>query len=210
MRETDDNEAERFDLLFVCTGNICRSPMAELMTIHRLQQLLGHDARRFVVHSAGTHGLTGVPLEYSASQALADMGIRADGFRARELTARQVEGADLVLGATRQHRAAAVTLVPRAAARTFTIREFARLVRDVDVAELPGDDVVTRARALVRAAAARRGLTRARPEDDDVVDPYGGPSGGFQACAATIADALQTPIEIICATAAAAGRTAGD
>jgi len=167
-------------ILFVCTGNICRSPMGQAMLTARMRAALGGDASRLVeVTSAGTYGLTGYPIEPDAVSALAELGVEPDDFAARELVEEIVEEQDLVLTATREHRAAAVSMMPRASRRTFTIREFARLVEAVDVSTLDaGDpaeagDPVERARALVDAAASQRGYVRApSPAADDVADPY--------------------------------------
>jgi protein-tyrosine phosphatase len=154
---TSDDDAT-FRVLHVCTGNICRSPMAERLMRSMLDAAWPEQAPRFVIESAGTWGHSGSPMEPHALTTLAGLGADGTGFLARELVADHVAGADLVLGATRDHRAAAVVLHPRAAARTFTLREFARLTLDVDGAGLPDDDAVERARALVRAAGgAERG-----------------------------------------------------
>lgn len=153
-------------VLFVCTGNVCRSPMAE--------HLLRSAVPGLEVSSAGTHALVGEPMQPFALATLAGRGIDGSAFRARQLTAELVEGADLVLAASREHRAAAVTLVPRAAARSFTVRELDRLL---SAATEPTAD-------LLAAARAQRGLVRPeRPEDDDVADPIGGPESGYVACA---------------------------
>ena len=144
-----------FRVLHVCTGNICRSPMAEHLMRMGLQQRLGADADRFVIESAGTWGHTGSQMEQYAMSTLASYDVDGSGFSARELVAEHVVAADLVLGATREHRAAAVVLHPRAAARTFTLREFARLAGAVDRTSLPSGDVEERARALVKAASQR-------------------------------------------------------
>ena len=188
-----------FDLLTVCTGNICRSPMAERIAVYELQRGLPPEhAQRFRVHSAGTHGLEGWEVNPPVGARLAALGIGYDDFRARRLIETMVSDADLVLAATREHRAAAITLVPRAAARTFTIREFARLVGLVDVAELPSGDPVERARALVASAARQRGMVWVPPEEDDIADPYGRSEAEFDACAAQITAALHEPIRVIC------------
>ena len=129
-------------------------------------------------------------------------GVDGADFRARELVAEHVVGADLVLGATREHRAAAVVLHPRAASRTFTLREFARLASAVDPASLGAQDPVERARELVRAAASQRGLVPPdRPSDDDLADPYQGPVRGFEVCGDLVRSSLQRPLDLIAALA---------
>jgi protein-tyrosine phosphatase len=188
----------RFRWLFVCTGNICRSPMAERLTVAGLGQRLGAEAGRFDVRSAGTYGLVGRPVEPYAAEVLAAYGVDAAGFEARRLVSEAVEGADLVLAATRDHRAAAVILHPGAAIRCFTMREFARLVGDVDPAELPTGDAVRRARALVTAAAGRRGQLAPVPAaDDDLADPYGSRRPVYRETGAQIVEALRPVLDAI-------------
>lgn len=189
-----------FRVLHVCTGNICRSPMAEHLMLAGLRSRLGELADRFEIGSAGTWGHSGSPMESYALSTLKLLGIDGQAFRARELVAEHVAGADLVLGATREHRAAAVVLHPRAASRTFTLREFARLTAAVDAAQLTAADPVERARELVRAAAGRRGLVPPdHPKDDDLADPYQGPEHGFTVCGDLVQASLQRPLDLIAA-----------
>jgi protein-tyrosine phosphatase len=190
--------SDTFRVLHVCTGNICRSPLAEHLMRDGLRTRLGDGADRFVIESAGTWGHTGSPMEAYALSTLAAYDLDGSAFAARELVAEHVVAADLVLGATREHRAAAVVLHPRAAARTFTLREFARLVAAVDPGTLPAGDLVERARALVVAAAAQRGLLPPqRPTDDDVDDPYQAPASAFASCGALVHATLQGPLDLL-------------
>jgi protein-tyrosine phosphatase len=187
-----------FRILVVCTGNICRSPMAQVLLTHRLRERLGREVadEHFSVTSAGTYGLAGHPLEDAAARVLTSYGVEEEPFEARELLAEHVDAADLVLGATREHRAAVVTLVPPAASRSFTLREFARLV--AAVAEVEVADPGERARALVRAAAGQRGLVRPdHPSDDDVADPYRRPDEAFTHAGETIDTAVSTIVGAI-------------
>jgi protein-tyrosine phosphatase len=180
-----------FRVLFVCTGNICRSPMGQAMLTSRLRTSLGAAAGDLVeVTSAGTYGLVGHPIEPDALVVLDELGVVPDEFAAREMAKDILDDADLVLTATREHRGAAVSMQPRGSRQTFTIREFARLVAAVDIAGLSGDDAVSRARTLVDAAAAQRGYVRPEsPTDDDVADPYRRPVDAFRLAATQIDEA---------------------
>jgi protein-tyrosine phosphatase len=196
-----------FRVLHVCTGNICRSPMAERLMDAMLEEGWPEQAGRFVVESAGTWGHSGSPMEPHALSALAGRGVDGQDFRARELVAEHVAGADLVLAATRDHRAAAVVLHPRAAARTFTLRELARLTDGLSPDDLPAGDAVERARALVRLAASRRGLVPpVRPTDDDLADPYHAPASAFEACADLVGASLRGPVSLLVAGRSLAAR----
>ncbi len=190
---TDERRSgEPFDLLFVCMGNICRSPMAELFTSVELARLLGDRARAFRVHSAGTSGLSDWPINEPAAAVLAAAGIPSAEFRARLLVADMVEAADLVLTATRRQRGEVTKLMPRAAGRTFTIREFARLLSTAG--PVPAGPPADRARDVVHATSLRRGSSRVPPEEDDIADPYGADQAVFDACGEQIFTALRPVI----------------
>jgi hypothetical protein len=81
-----------FRVLHVCTGNICRSPMAELLMRRMLDRGWPEQAERFVVESAGTWGHAGSPMEPHAHSTLAAHGVDGSAFRARELAAEHVAG----------------------------------------------------------------------------------------------------------------------
>jgi protein-tyrosine phosphatase len=157
-----------FRVLTVCTGNLHRSPLAEGLLTARL----GRFATAFRVSSAGTAATPGEPMDPVAVALLEESGGAPSGAHARRLSTELVEAADLVLGAAAEHRDAAVRLSPVwALRRAFTLREFARLVRDDDAAGIT--DPVRRAAALVEGAARRRGAAAGQAGDDDVADPYG-------------------------------------
>jgi protein-tyrosine phosphatase len=165
-----------FEILTVCTGNICRSPLAEQVLRARLS-----DLPRVSVASAGVYSLAGSPMTPEAAALSAEFGgLGAEHHIARDLTASIVEAAGLVFAMSREHRRAIVELKPRATRTTFTLREFARLSEGItdeelaDVAAFPLDAISERLVELVRAVTARRGLVERPldPADDDIVDPY--------------------------------------
>jgi low molecular weight protein-tyrosine phosphatase len=193
---------DTFRILHVSTGNVCRSPITERLTRHALADRLGDPPPGFagrtpmgglIVESAGTWGHEGAPMEANAEAVLADFGADSSGFVGRELLDEHVIRADLVLTATRDHRAQVISMGHSAGLRTFTLKEFTRLVRAIDPATLPPleDGVVARARALVRAAAALRGwLLAPTAEADEVFDPYGAPLTFFRSIGDEIHQAL--------------------
>jgi protein-tyrosine phosphatase len=185
-----------FRILHVSTGNVCRSPITERLNRHALADRLG-DARSvgIRVESAGTWGHEGAPMEEHAAAVLLEHGADPGGFLGRELLDEHVVRADLVLTATRDHRAQVVSMGHSAGLRTFTLKEFTRLVRAIDPATLPPPrtvvGVVERARALVQAAAALRGwLIAPSPEADEIYDPYGAPIPYFRSVGDEIHQAL--------------------
>lgn len=186
----------RFSVLFVSTGNVCRSPLAERMLRAQLAAALGPEARTFSCESAGTWGHVGAAMEAHAADVLRERGADPSGFVGRELGPDQVLAADLILGAAREHREQVRLLDPYAAGRTFSLREFARFARQVDAVTLPAADPAARARALVdRVALLRKPRPGRDRPDDDIPDPFGAPLHVFRLCADAIADGLAGLVE---------------
>lgn len=185
----------------VCTGNICRSPMAErLASVGLRRRHAGPpDASLTDFRSAGVRAWSGEPIHPYATQVLEERGADPDGFRARGLTPAMVAEADLVLCATRAHRSEVVRMVPRAVRRTFTLREFGRLTEGLDHTSLNHDPITFRTAAdrFVVAAAGGRGVAEHQPIDDDLADPLGGDLDVFRACADQIEAALAPPLRLL-------------
>ena len=106
-------------ILFLCTGNVCRSPMAEGLFRHAIK---GRGEFRIV--SAGLGAVDGEPPTNHSVSAMREIGIDISGQRSRALTAELVRSADLILGMTHSHTDTVALLYPSAAEKTFLLREF--------------------------------------------------------------------------------------
>src|ERR1044071_3492992 len=106
-------------ILFVCTGNVCRSPMAEGILRHALQ-----DRGSYRVMSAGLGAMEGQPPSPYAVQAVRELGIDISGQRSRMITPELVQEADYIFGMTHSHIDTVTLLYPFAAEKTFLLREF--------------------------------------------------------------------------------------
>ena len=155
-----------FSILAVCTGNVCRSPAL-------LQRLLASRLGPTVsVCSAGTHALVGNPISDPMAALIRNAGAEPEPFEARRLSEQMLREVGLILAMTRAQRGIVLGLWPAAVRRTFTLREFARLLSRIDPSALPAGTPAERLRAAIPLASAERGRARTSPDEDDVVDPF--------------------------------------
>ncbi|MFP5365877.1 low molecular weight phosphatase family protein [Pseudarthrobacter phenanthrenivorans] len=182
--------SEPVRILTVCTGNICRSPVAERLLQAGLNQVVPGG---FHVSSAGTRAMAGDPMQPISADIVRTFGGDPDNFAARQLTPKILRGVDLVLTMTSAHRGEVLQLDASLLKRTFTIREFARMldVLDQRAADAAGDapaaapagknnDDGGRLAANTafwkglpaRAAGVRHLSLPADSADNDIVDPY--------------------------------------
>lgn len=175
-----------FSVLFVCTGNICRSPMAERL----FQARIGAGVES---SSAGVSGLEGWAMDPPSAQVLRELGGDPVGHLARRLSLQMIEAADLILTAETFHRSAVVQLEPLGFRRTFTLREFGRLGASFGaLTEGPTDQSL---RARVIAVAEQRGsVDPVEPSADDIADPYGEPLNVTRMVGSQISQAVNAVI----------------
>jgi len=94
------NINHKFQIIFVCSGNSCRSPMAEALLRAKLPQ---HLQDKVVVRSAGTLGIDGMPATNYAIRVTEELGGRLAGHRSQGITLELIENADLILSMTHEH-----------------------------------------------------------------------------------------------------------
>lgn len=143
-------------LLFVCTGNICRSPTAERLA-YAYSAKLGIPCLE--ASSAGTRAVSGAGIQSEAAVVLRRLGGDPTGFQARQITPRIASDADIVVAMTREQRETVLDLAPRQMRRTFTLAEAADLVSNHD------------ARTVAEMATNRHRANR--QQLDDIEDPIG-------------------------------------
>ncbi len=118
-------------ILFVCTGNICRSPMAAALLRHKLAA--DGKADQVEVSSAGTWALVGRPASERGRIKRSERGIDMADHRARDVDAEMIRQADLVLTMTESHREALLVEFPEARDKTFLLAEM--VGRGYDIAD---------------------------------------------------------------------------
>ena len=133
MDETPPEDAasaarEAWHVLFVCSGNICRSPMAEglLRTYAEIRQ------RPVEVRSAGTLGIREAPADAYAVAVCAEIGVDLGGHRSQALTPELVAWADYVLVMEYAHAAVVRTMMPEVGEKVLLLGGFGRAMEIAD------------------------------------------------------------------------------
>lgn len=179
-------------VLMVCTGNICRSPMAEALMKHKLAERGCDDIE---VASAGTwadHGRHATP---EALQVLAERGISFDDHRARPVELEELAEADLVVAMTSVHVRELKAMADQVGTKLLLMKE----IVEMELGEGRFDDVAGRLGNLLqgRRPEPRRAL--------DVDDPMGLPVGAYQRAAGEIERGVDRLVDLLCGPPEASG-----
>lgn len=173
----------RMHIHFVCTGNLCRSPMAEAMLRHELER---RGCSEVVVTSSGTWAGMGNPATSDAVSVLGGRGIDLSSHRSREFD--PAGDADLIVAMTSVHRAEILKGNAGAGARVRMMKELGELQVSLPEDGTPGE----------RLAAL---LAAERPEprrDLDVGDPYGLPFSSYERTVKDLEAGIEVLVRVLC------------
>lgn len=159
-------------ILLVCTGNTCRSSMAEGLLKKMLTEAFGPVAEQYEVRSAGVAASPGDKASAPAVEVMAEAGIDLSGHQATRLTPDLAAAADLVLTMTAGHKQAVLQLAPTARTKTFTLKEYVRIRLGPD-------------------GEGRDGSAGG----EDIADPYGAETAVYRSCAGELQETLERLIQ---------------
>ncbi|KRF19275.1 low molecular weight protein arginine phosphatase [Paenibacillus sp. Soil787] len=163
-------------ILFVCTGNTCRSPLAEgLLRIRVHQEGLAAEVR-----SAGVSAVTGGPISRNSASLLQEAGFK-EPISSLAIQESEVNWADLILTMTMGHKRTVIQRFPGAIEKTFTLKEYveddAHILQAIEereqlVTELQLKQALSQAVSVEERSRIYK-LEHAIP-DFDISDPFGG------------------------------------
>ncbi|TVX97127.1 low molecular weight protein arginine phosphatase [Cohnella terricola] len=184
-------------VLIVCTGNTCRSPMAEAI----LKDLAERSGKRLDIRSAGVAASNGMPISPNAAETLRRRKLTPPGPAAM-LNAEEVLWANVILTMTAGHKRAILERYPEALSKTYTLKEYALRGDPVmdDVAEIErlySEWQVKQAlgQSLTDGERSRLLELERRIPNFDIADPFGGPLPLYEQCADEIEDILLTLVD---------------
>lgn len=157
-------------VLFVCEGNVCRSPAAQILLASALPGVVR-------ASSAGLTARVGEPVAEGTARLLRGRGLDPGGHHARSLTDAMLAEADLVVTMTRAQRSSVVSRVPSALRRTWTLLDLSGTLGSTGLSLTAAPDV------LLAARTDRGG---------DVPDPWGRGGGAHRRAFGVVADAVET------------------
>ncbi len=175
-------------ILFVCTGNTCRSPLAEGM-FRQLAKARGYAVE---IRSAGVHAVDGQPISQHSSTILEQKGI-TETLTSSALNESVMAWADLILTMTMNHKAAIIQQYPEAVEKVYTLKEYVGTdanhqdvieERDRLLSELQMKQALSE--PISQEEAERFYALQAKLPDPDVADPFGGSIADYESCAQEI------------------------
>ncbi len=164
-------------ILFVCTANLVRSPVAAA-ALSRAFDL------ECVVDSAGLGAVEGKETPVEALQQLRRYVLDLSKHRSRPLTQDDLRESTLIVGMTEAHRDSLQGMLPSAIPRTFTFAELVRLLESIPPLSEFDEDLVR----LIKAAHQQRPRVKAGPLPEDVSDPLGPSAARMRDCIDQVAD----------------------
>ncbi|OPH51310.1 protein tyrosine phosphatase [Paenibacillus ferrarius] len=179
-------------ILFVCTGNTCRSPLAEgLLRIRVHQEGLAAEVR-----SAGVSAITGGPISRNSASLLQEAGFK-EPLSSLTIQESEVQWADLILTMTMGHKRTVIQRFPHAMDKTFTLKEYVeddehvlqaieereRLVTEVQLKQALSQSVSVEERSRIYQLEVEI-------PDYDISDPFGGPLEVYRQTAEEIGSSL--------------------
>jgi protein-tyrosine-phosphatase len=146
------------NILFICSGNLCRSPLAEALVRHKVSFANSADLNSSIqVKSAGTSADSGLPMSLAMEIILQERGIDST-HQSQRVTWALLDWADLVLTMTRAQKYLLLSQVPQIAAKLATLNEYSGNTSQPDIDDPYGCDLESYRQCAQEIEAACDGL----------------------------------------------------
>ena len=184
-------------VLFVCTGNTCRSPIAEAL----LRHLAKSEGLPIEVKSAGVSTREGIPTSEKSKQALQTKGITFSGL-SQPTTIQLLEWADYVLTMTESHKQSLLLNYPHMMDKVFTLKQFAWMTEEHIVLFNELDRIIAELQTQFQLGQPLDETLRQQAislesqlPDFDIVDPFGGSQNDYDVAANEIEKAVKSAFQ---------------
>lgn len=173
-------------VLFVCTGNLCRSPMADGLMRHALEE---RGCEEVEVISAGTWAYRGSPATPEAVETVRKRGVDLSEHRSQPIELDDLHSADVIVAMTSVHVRELASLAPEIVDRIVMMKE----LPEIEPHPVPSD-----ARPGERLEALLTGRRPKRRRSLDVDDPMGLPISAYERCVRELQEGVDVLAETIC------------
>lgn len=126
-------------IMFICTGNICRSAMAHRMLEKRAKE----EKKNIEVYSCGVYAVNGDVPTYEGIEVMREYGIDLSKHRATNIRNSGIEDMDVILCATNSHKNSVIAMYPALKEKVFTIKEYAGYRDNLDIKDPWGYGIET-------------------------------------------------------------------
>ena len=131
-------------IMFVCTGNICRSAMAHWLLLKKIED---NQIKNIEVYSCGIYAENGDIPTYEAERVMEEYGVDITKHRATNIMKSNIKEMDLILCATQSHKIAVLDIYPELKEKVFTMKEYVKYNREnhdsIDIKDPWGYDIDT-------------------------------------------------------------------
>ncbi|MDP5276814.1 low molecular weight protein arginine phosphatase [Chengkuizengella axinellae] len=179
-------------ILFVCTGNTCRSPMAEGIFAGLVQR----EGLDIEIRSAGVFAMDDHPISENAAQILKEKGL-STRITSNKVTEEWVDWADYIFTMTMNHKRHVIEYYPQAVDKTFSLKEFVEENTNITNQLEERDQLIAEAQLKISLGQEipehiKQKLLKLETDmpNYDISDPFGGTIGDYQIVAGEIEELL--------------------